>query len=198
MSSDLKEQLQSLKEKRLVVRKRQKLCQEQVDNKRKVLAAIMKDAQDCRSAAIRNHKVALDRLLGTPPARNGYEDAQRLATTLIRPLTQHEAMIYAAKSNGFNWAIAAFSRAGLSIMCKDIQQLRLQVYRDWESEKRFLQREIERLSREFMEDHEPQKARSIKQQLTELQREITWLELQADFIEVDLKSVEQRLYGVKP
>lgn len=196
MSSNPKEQLQTLQEKRHVITERQKLCQEQIDSKREAITAIIKDVQDCRSKALQSHKVALGRLLAAPPARNGYDDAQRLATTIIRPLTQHEAMIYAAKSNGFNWAIAAFSRAGLSIMCKDIQQLRFQVFHDWELEKRALQREIDRLSREIGEELEPPKVRTLKQELKELQREHTWLELQAEFIEVDIRLVQQRIFSV--
>ncbi len=195
--SELEQQLQTLEEKYQLVARRIATLQQELATKQQQLATLTRQVSAERDAALRAKQQALNILLQTPPARNGREDRRRQAMAALRPLTPTELAIIAKKRNGLTLLATLLSESGALIESAAFLQLRQQAWQEWEYERRTLEQEIARLSQEMSEQRETDMQRALRLDIGQLQRELSALEQQREFMSIDIKALKQRIAQTK-
>ncbi len=191
--SELQQHLQTLREKRLVIGQRVRDLQRELAEKQQELADQTRHVHAERQAALTERREALEVLYHTPPARNGQEDRDRQATALVRPLTRTELAIDSLKRGWLNWIFAVLSPQVARMQSVNLRQLRQQAWREWEYEVRTLQRDIERMSRETLEDWETNAQRVLRNEIGQLQRELSRLGQQHQLMLIEIEGLEKRI-----
>jgi peptidoglycan hydrolase CwlO-like protein len=191
--SDLQQQLQTLQDKYRKVMEQIAFHRLDLLEKKQELALLDAEVQQARYEKLDARRAELEMFLSTPPARNGWGDKQRLATSWIRPLTRTEMAIMAMKGSWTNRTLAALSRQASALYSADVRQLRQQVWREWDYERRNLERKVEHLAQDILDERETSEQQSLRKEIAQLQRDISRLELQAQFLLIDIEGLERRI-----
>jgi hypothetical protein len=191
--SELQQHLQMLQGKRLIFEKRIQDLQQKIVAKQQELAIQTQDVHAEREAALKAGREALEVLYHTLPARNGQEDRHRHAMALVRPLTRTELAIDSLKRSWLNWIFAVLSPQVARMQSVNLRQLRQQVWREWQYEVHTLQRDIERMSREALEDWETNAQRILRNEIEQLQRELPRLEQQHQLMLIEIDGLQKRI-----
>ncbi len=195
--SELEQQLQTLEEKYQIVARRIATLRRELATKQQELATLTHQVSADRNAALRAKQQALNILLQTPPARNGREDRQRQAMAALRPLTPTELAIIAKKRSGLTLLVTVLSENGALIENAKILQLRQQAWQEWEYERHKLEQEIAHMAQELSEQRETDMQRALRLDIGQLQRELSALEQQGEFMSIDIKALKQRIAQAK-
>jgi hypothetical protein len=195
--SEPEQQLQTLEEKYQIVVRRIAALRQELAAKQQELTRLSRQVSADRDAALRAKQQTLNILLQTPPARNGFEDRRRQATAALRPFTQTELAIIAKKRSGLTLLVVVLSKNGALIENAQILQLRQQAWQEWEYERRMLEQEIARMTQEVSEQRETDSQRALRLDIGQLQRELSGLEQQGEFMSIDIKALKQRIAQAK-
>lgn len=193
LDSHLQRRLETLQAKRDIVIVRLYNCESQLEKQQQALEELTNTVQASRLTALKTCEMELARWNGAPPARSGDEDVQRLATVALRPLTPIELQIAAMKKPLYYKMIATINPTISFRLGNDIRHLRRQAWFEWENVRRTLQHDVDRCKREVQENRDTTDMRNLRILIADLQRECNRLDMQADFLKIDIEAVQDQL-----
>jgi DNA repair exonuclease SbcCD ATPase subunit len=191
--SDLQQQLQTLQDKYRVVMEQIALHRLDLKERMEELACLDAEVQQERSERLSAYKAGLKELRSIPPACNGWDDHRRLALMDVRPLTDTELMILSMKRSWLKLLLAVLSRPASIMYSSDVRQLRIQARQEWLHEQHILERKIEQLAQDMLYGRETSEQRSLKMEIAQLQRDLSRLKVQAQFMLIDIQALQERI-----